>query len=93
MLSQSGLPHFWLLCDGKDPTRIGFGLRVELEIACPGFAWVYPPRAVDGDRFLGLFRAPDLQRARAAASLVAALGDALTKVWPADFATDAAQAA
>ncbi len=78
------LPTFWMLCDGQDPTHIGFGLSHELERACPGFRWVRAPMRIEGEVFLGLFQAPDAERAHIAAQLVATLGDATTQVFPGD---------
>ncbi len=87
-----GMPLFWLLCDGKDPTRIGSGLRVEIEKLYAGFAWIRRPRRVEAQLFLGLFSAPDLVRARAVALLVATLGDAVTRVWAAEEVLDPGEA-
>jgi len=75
---------FWMLSDGRDPARIGFGLPAELANRCPGFAWVGAPRCIEGQLYLGLFRAPDLSRAEVAGLLVALLGDTSTRVWAAD---------
>lgn len=79
---NGSLPTFWMICDGQDPTHIGFGLSHELDRACPGFRWVRAPMRIEGDVFLGLFQAPDVQRARIAAQLVATLGDTTTQVFP-----------
>ena len=79
---NGSLPPFWMLCDGQDPTIIGFGLSHELDRACPGFRWVRAPMRIEGEVFLGLFQAPDVERARIAAQLVATLGDTTTQVFP-----------
>jgi hypothetical protein len=77
----SRMPRFWLVSEGKDPTRIGFGLWAEIEATCPGFAWILPPKLVESEQYLGQFCAPDLAHARAVALLVATLGDTVTRVW------------
>ena len=76
------MTKFWLLSEGADPARIGSGLHAQIADVSPEFEWVQAPRLLDGDRYLGMFRAASMARAQRIALLIAILGDALARVWP-----------